>query len=159
MISVHGRRFRFNRIASGIMKRRFSLLILALLVLTACGSSGKPKSFSEQPGPLPERISAELADHLLQRGEDPELVPLVQRNFLEGCVTGGFARVDSISNAALGNTCACSYYGLKEYVLENTPTKIAAFELFEDIDKSLKEEEGYAGLSSNYKEIFAACQS
>ena len=158
MISVHGRRFRFNRIASGIMKRSFSLLILALLVLTACGSSGKPKTFSEQPGPLPERISA-LADQLLQDGEDSELVPLVQRNFLEGCVTGGFARADSIDSVALANTCACSYYGLIDYVRDNTPTEIAAFELFEDIDKSLKEEEGYAGLSSNYTEIFAACQS
>ena len=134
MISVHGRRFRFNPIASEIMKRRFSLLILAMFLLTACGSSGKPK------------------------GENPELVPLVQRNFLEGCVTGGFARVDSIDSVALANTCACSYYGLIDYVRDNTATELAAFELFEDIDKSLKQEEGYAGLSSNYTEIFATCQ-
>ncbi|HJM27788.1 MAG: hypothetical protein QF596_06440 [Acidimicrobiales bacterium] len=140
------------------MKLRFSLIVLGLLLLTACGSSGKPKSFFEQPGPLPEKIY-EFGDQLLVNGEDLDLVPLVQRNFLEGCMIGGIQREPSISPISLASACACSYDDLVAYVREVSATEEAAFKLFEDLDKSLQKEGGYASLGSDYKEIFASCQS
>lgn len=140
------------------MELRLVLIPLILLTLTACGSSGKPKTFFEQEGPLPEEI-VNYAQQLLPNGEDPNLVPLVQRNFLEGCMIGGENRGSSISTKAMASACACAYEDLLKYVRQVTATENAAFELFDQLDKSLREDAGYATLGSDYKEIFDRCLS
>ena len=115
------------------MKLRLVLIPLLLLTLTACGSSGKPKTFFEQEGPLPEEI--------------------------DGCMFGGENRGASISTKAMASACDCAYEDLLKYVRQVTATENAAFELFDQLDKSLREDAGYATLGSDYKEIFDRCLS
>ena len=43
--AVDSRRNQLNPIASNMMKKQLAIVIIALLALAACGSSGKPQSF------------------------------------------------------------------------------------------------------------------
>ena len=82
------------------MRSRLLALVIALaLIAVACGSSGAPESFEEQTGPLPDGLQ-QYASELLS-DVNPEQVPLVQRNFLEGCMLGAVARLDGLSGSDL----------------------------------------------------------
>ena len=61
------------------MKRRLIILLAVIaVVLAACGSSGDPESFDDQPGPLPTSIAG-FATQLIGNA-NPDAVPLVERN-------------------------------------------------------------------------------
>ena len=139
-----------------MMMKRISIIVIAVLTLTACGSSGKPETFTDQPGPLQSKYT-ELATQLLQDGENPNGVPLVQRNFIEGCMSGGIDETGSI--IALASSCGCSYAGLVEFVRELTVSDIEAFKAFEAFDKQLEKDDGFKNLDTRVKEIFSSCQS
>ena len=139
-----------------MMTKRISTILLAALLLTACGSSGKPQSFIDQPGPLQSEY-IELANELLQSSEDVNGVPLVQRNFIEGCMSAGLSEDGDI--IALANSCGCSYKELVKFVREVTISDLEAFKAFEAFDNKLKEDDGFANLDSRVKDIFTSCQS
>lgn len=136
------------------MKRRLiALLVLIAVVLAACGSSGNPETFDDQPGPLPDSI-AQFANDLVGTA-NPDTVPLVERNFLEGCMLDGTARLGNLSGAALARACGCSYDGLVSFLIDNPPPDQTAFETFVELDKSLRDEND--SLSSVYTDIFDGC--
>ena len=135
------------------MKRCLPLVLAIALILGACGSSGKPESFYEQKGPLPE-ILQEFGTELLD-GVNSSQVPLVQRNFLEGCMGGQKDIFNELSGAALARACGCSYTELVRYLEANATEDQAAFDTFKKINKTSNEEGGVLG--QNYKSIFEEC--
>mgnify|MGYP002835689257 FL=1 len=135
------------------MKRSLLLILAAALLLGACGSSGKPETFYEQTGPLPEYLQ-EFQTELLD-GVNPSQVPLVQRNFLEGCMGGQKEIFAQLSGAALARACGCSYTELIKYLEANATEDQSAFDTFKKINKTSKEEDGVLG--QNYKSIFEEC--
>jgi len=135
------------------MKRCVLILLPLALLLGACGSSGKPESFTEQKGPLPEYLQ-EFQNELLDGG-NAALVPLVQRNFLEGCMGGSKEVFGQLSGAALARACGCSYTELVSFLEANESLEKSAFDTFKDLDKASKETDG--ALGQNYKNIFEEC--
>tara|TARA_Y100000768_G_scaffold261559_1_gene199285 strand:- start:733 stop:1164 length:432 start_codon:yes stop_codon:yes gene_type:complete len=143
-----------------MMKKQLSIIIIAILALAACGSSGKPQSFDEQRGPLKEDYKPYSAE-LLGADRNSNDVPLVHRNFIEGCMSAGLIEFEEGSEQLinLATRCGCSYAGLVRFVETLTPTRSQAFKLFEDFDKQLKDENGFANLDDRVKDIFSSCQS
>ena len=137
------------------MKRSLLLLLPVALLVGACGSSGKPESFTEQKGPLP----ADLQDYQneLLGDVNPSLVPLVQRNFLEGCMGGSKPLFEQLSGAALAKACGCSYTELVRFLEANESLEKSAFDTFKDLDKASKEADGVLG--QNYRSIFEECKA
>lgn len=137
------------------MKRSLLLLLPVALLVGACGSSGKPESFTEQKGPLPADLQ-EFQNELL--GDvNPSLVPLVQRNFLEGCMGGSKPLFEQLSDAALARACGCSYTELVRFLEANESLEKSAFDTFKDLDKASKEADGVLG--QNYRSIFEECKA
>ena len=157
---LDSRRNQLHPIASDMMKKQLSIIIIALLALSACGSSGKPQSFYEQRGPLKEDYRP-YAAQLLGDDENYLDVPLVHRNFIEGCMSAGVIEFEEGSEQLLNlaTSCGCSYSGLVRFVETLTPTSEQAFKLFEDYEKQLKNENGLANLDDRVKDIFSSCQS
>ncbi len=140
------------------MRRVVTVLLLGL-VLVGCGSSGAPESFTDQPGQLPEALRP-FANELVGT-EDANAVPLVQRNFLEGCMSGTTARLDSLSGSDLATVCGCSYDSLVGYLVANTATPEEAFSTFLAIDDAVSSEQaadGAAPINENYLALFQACR-
>ena len=135
------------------MKRCSFFLLAAALLLGACGSSGKPESFTEQKGPLPEFLQ-EFQSELLD-GVNPTQVPLVQRNFLEGCMGGQKEIFIQLSGAALAKACGCSYTELVKFLEANANEDKSAFDTFKDLNEDSQEVNGVLG--QNYKNIFEEC--
>ena len=143
-----------------MMKKQLSIIIIALLALAACGSSGKPISFDDQTAPLKEDYKP-YAGQLLGDAYSALDVPLVHRNFIEGCMSTGVIEFEEGSQQLinLATRCGCSYAGLVKFVETLTPTNEQAFKLFEEYDKQLKDENGFANLDDRVKDIFSSCQS
>ena len=137
------------------MKRSLLLLLPVALLVGACGSSGKPESFTEQRGPLPADLQ-DYQNELLGDG-NPSLVPLVQRNFLEGCMGGSKPLFAQLSGAALARACGCSYTELVRFLEANESLEKSAFDTFKDLDKASKEADGVLG--QNYRSIFEECKA
>ena len=137
------------------MKRSLLLLLPVALLVGACGSSGKPESFTEQKGPLPADLQ-DYQNELLGDG-NPSLVPLVQRNFLEGCMGGSKPLFAQLSGAALARACGCSYTELVRFLEANESLEKSAFDTFKDLDKASKEADGVLG--QNYRAIFEECKA
>ncbi len=135
------------------MKRSLLFLLPLALLVAACGSSGKPESFDAQKGPLSEYL-LEFQSELLNE-VNPAQVPLVQRNFLEGCMGGSKTIFEQLSGAALARACGCSYSELVRLLEANASVEKSAFDTFKDLDKASKEEDGVLG--QNYQTIFEEC--
>ena len=147
-----------------MMKKQLSIIVIALLTLAACGSSGKPISFNDQPGQLKEDYMPYAAELMI--GDDFEYseedVPLVHRNFIEGCMSAAVIEFEENSEQLinLATRCGCNYQRLREWVKQLYPnSRERQFKQFEDYDKLLKNENGFEQLSSDVKEIFKRCQS
>ena len=143
-----------------MMKKQLSIIIIALLALAACGSSGKPISFDDQTAPLKEDYKP-YAGQLLGDAYSALDVPLVHRNFIEGCMSTGVIEFEEGSEQLLNlaSTCGCNYQGLLILVKELHPdSRESQFKQFEDYDKQLKNEGGLANLDNRVKDIFSSCQ-
>ncbi len=110
-----------------------------------------PKSFTDLKGPLPESLQ-EFQNELLDGG-DPTQVPLVQRNFLEGCMSVGAPAFISREDLALA--CGCSYTEIIKFLKANATEEKSAFDMFKDLDKASKEIDNVLG--QEYKNIFEVC--
>ncbi len=86
-----------------------------------------PKSLTDLKGPLPESLQ-QFQSELLD-GEDPTQVPLVQRNFLEGCMAGA-----PFPTSALAKACGCGYEGIIKFAEANATEETSAFDIFVDMD-------------------------
>ena len=109
------------------VRRGLLLLVIAGLVLTACGGDSEPESFSEYTDPIESEYSAALLAGLPEGEDAPpaDAVPVLQRNFLEGCITGGTENPPTelqdssgdVRTEALVAVCGCSYYAIRDYFL------------------------------------------
>ena len=141
------------------MKRRLVAVLAGLLVvITACSSSGAPESFTEQPGALPDSIVA-FAGELLQGDGAPPAgaVPLVQRNFLEGCMVDNTLKLDDLSGAPLASACGCSYNSLVTFLIDNAVADQTPFDTFKDLNDRLKDDGEV--LDSQYRDLFEECRA
>lgn len=143
------------------MKRRLSaLLLLFVFVVAACGSSGRPETFAEQPGPLNVEWAAAL-----EPGADVNAVPLAQRNFLEGCITSDpelrFNEAP-IETQGLVLVCGCGYNGIVQKLLNDADNGVRnddevereAFKTFSDLNGKLGDGDE---LPTAIFEIFEEC--
>lgn len=150
------------------MTRRPSLVGLPLvlfvfvLLAAACAASGEPEGFDEQPGPL---VNQEWSS-ALSGGVSADAVPLVQRNFLEGCIEIDEGRqfVDlELSEVGLIAVCGCGYDGIVSTLLNRDDLsgetqedrERDAFNKFKDLDKRLGDDS--KPLDSWVKSIFTDC--
>lgn len=117
------------------MTRPLALVLVALLAVAACGSSGEPTGFDQQPVPVGAALGAEL-------GVDGDAtLPVVERNFLEGCLLDETPRMDDAAD--LPSACQCVYDELTAFYVgvaesQNAPdVGSAAYDLFKDLDSDL----------------------
>ncbi|MDG1846059.1 MAG: hypothetical protein P8J01_06640 [Acidimicrobiales bacterium] len=135
------------------MKRSLLLVLSVVLLLAACGSSGHPSSFYDQPGPLPESLQAFQSE--LIGTSNPSQVPLVQSNFFEGCMGGEEEIAMLKSPRALASACGCMYRDLVKYLENNATEGQTAFDTYKKIDKSAGNED--SSLGQRYTSIFEEC--
>ncbi|MBT95122.1 MAG: hypothetical protein CL431_04040 [Acidimicrobiaceae bacterium] len=144
----------------------FSFLILAsgFLLLASCSADINENGFSKNPGP----ISANLIG-ALQDGEDPNSVPEVKRNFLEGCVTGASGSIPNlvaIQETGLLQVCGCSYESLYQYFMDRAATltdssaslteiEVLAFRSFNNLDKDIQK--GDEEFAEELLSVFEQC--
>tara|TARA_A200000159_G_C7236445_1_gene302559 strand:- start:123 stop:605 length:483 start_codon:yes stop_codon:yes gene_type:complete len=142
----------------------FLTLVSGFLLLVSCSSDANDNGFSKNPGP----ISANLIG-ALQDGEDPNSVPEVKRNFLEGCVTGASGSIPdlvAIQETGLLQVCGCSYESLYKYFMNRATTladssaslteiENSAFRSFNNLDKDFQK--GNKGFSEKLLGVFEQC--
>lgn len=139
------------------MTRRLASMVVLALVLAACGSSGEPTGFDQQPVP----VGPELAEALDMDTDDT--LPIVERNFMEGCALAESPRVTG--TAALAATCQCTYNDLKTFYVDSvesdpdttpdTDVGAEAYELFKALDKELGKEDSI--IPANIQAIIDRC--
>lgn len=144
-------------------RRLVALALLTLLVAAGCTQDGHPETFGEQLGPVGDEIAAALDDV-----EPDTEMPLAQRNFLEGCITGDAARIEGVSEAQRGPGCACAYEGIVGFYLDNAQSNAAegataedieraAYSAYRELDRDL--EDGVTPLPANIQTIVDDCFS
>ncbi len=151
-----------NRRLTG-SSRLVALAILALLVAAGCAQSGEPTAFGQQLGPVGEDVAAALPGV-----EADTQLPLPQRNFLEGCITGSAPRVEGVTPADRGPGCQCSFDAIRDFYLENAAGTATEGETAEDIDRAAYSaysdlnnqlEDGVTPLPANIQTLVDACFS
>jgi len=149
---------------SELIRLRLPLALCALCVLLGCASNPGDGSFSKDPGPIAANLIGAL-----QEGEDPNLVPEVQRNFLKGCVTGASDSIPdlvAIQETGLLSVCGCSYTRLVEHFKKGSTALLDssallseiendAYERFKELDEDFKK--GEKEFNENLLEIFQTC--
>ncbi len=145
---------------------RLLCCLCVLFVLLGCSSSQRDGSFSKDPGPIEGNLIGAL-----QEGEDPNLVPEVQRNFLKGCVTGASDSIPdlvAIQETGLLSVCGCSYNRIVDYLI-NTSTMLLdssasvreiendAYKKFKELDEDFQK--GDKDFPEKLLEIFRSCIS
>jgi hypothetical protein len=144
-------------------RRLVALALFTLLVAAGCAQSGHPTTFTEQPGPVGEGIAAALD------GVEPDTeLPLAERNFLEGCITGDAARVEGVSDADRGPGCVCAFDAIRGFYLDSAANTAeeddtaediqrAAYDAYRELDRSL--EDGVTPLPANIQTLVDDCFS
>lgn len=125
-----------------------------MIVLAACANSGAPEALDDQLGALPDSVPASA----LAEGQDPNAVPLFERNFLEGCVTGGRAELleelRGVQAEALPVVCGCIYRGFEDHFVAAATAELSAdgatptgeeldrraYELFDGLDEAYRKD-------------------
>ncbi len=142
----------------------FLVLASAVLLLPSCATNANDSGFSKNPGP----ISANLIG-ALQDGEDPNTVPEVKRNFLQGCVTGASGSIPNlvaIQETGLLQVCGCSYERMVQFLINQATTfadsstplseiENSAFESFKDLDDDFQK--GGGEFSDKLLGVFEQC--
>jgi hypothetical protein len=144
-------------------RRLVALALFTLLVAAGCAQSGEPTAFGQQLGPVGEDIAAAID------GVDADTeMPLPQRNFLEGCITGETPRIEGVSDAERGPGCVCAYDGIVGFYLDNATSNAeedataedierAAYSAYRELDRDL--EDGVTPLPANIQTIVDDCFS
>lgn len=134
-----------------------ALVAAVVLFAAACSHSGAPEAFEEQPGPVGEDLAAAL-------GIDAEdELPLVQRNFLEGCILGDAESDSALTPAQRAPICECSYDGIISFYLDTAEgeteelRRADAFASFEALNDEL--EDPAAIPPANIQTILDDCRS
>lgn len=144
-------------------RRLVALALFTLLVAAGCAQSGEPTAFGQQPGPVGEEIAAAI-----DGVEADTQMPLPQRNFLEGCITGDSPRIEGVSDADRGPGCVCSYDAIVGFYLQNAQSNAeegataedierAAYSSYRELDRNL--EDGVTPLPANIATLVDDCFS
>lgn len=96
------------------MKRTWTLVAALVIVLTACGSSGAPDGYSEQPVDF-ESVTGETVE-----------VPLVEANYREACEKADPGSFDDADRVA--DYCKCTFDKYEDQV---------PFEVFEAFNSEI----------------------
>ncbi|MGI9623667.1 MAG: hypothetical protein ACR2PK_12590 [Acidimicrobiales bacterium] len=138
------------------MAGALAAVLVAALVLAACGSEVTASGFEADPAPIDPNMVTALGDT-----DDPEAVPEVQRNFLTGCVKGfdsSLPQMEPVQTAGLLQVCGCTYDRLVGYSYDQARDRVnesledqgssaeaaletfddAAFEVFTSIEEDLR---------------------
>jgi len=140
-------------IALAPMSRRLAPLVVLLLVLAACSSSGEPTGFDQQPVPVGDELGAALDV------DGDTTLPVVQKNFLEGCVLATTPRIVGASD--LVASCECTYDELVAFYVdfaENegvTDVGAVAYDRFKQLDNDL--EDPLVPIPANIQTIIDGC--
>lgn len=145
---------------------RAAALILAVALLAgACGSDGEPGGFLEDPGPLDPSLTVAL-----DPGVNTEMVPVVQRNFLDVCVRGGGSdlpdELAAVQERGLLRVCGCSYHAIVAHLRSVAADEAAegasaedieddAYRRFRDLDDDMRN--GTGDFDAAIRGLFAAC--
>lgn len=143
-------------VASVPMIRRVALVLALLLVVAGCARSGNPESFDDQPEDVPawaDDFPAVAA--AANAGPDGDQIPLVELNFLEGCITADTLRLESLSGNDLAEACVCSYDAIVEFLRNNPVDDKTAFDVFKDLDNRLEGENELLG--TTYQNAISGC--
>lgn len=129
------------------MRRIVAVLAATVMALTACGGDGLPQSFDADPGEIDVVLVPALVGSV-----EPDVVPKVQRDFLEGCVLGGGDEIpqrSTVQQQGLLAVCGCSYLHLVDLFRAEartaSPTKGPdalerdAVALFRDVEDALRD--------------------
>lgn len=141
------------------MTRHLASMLVLALVLAACGSSGEPTGFDQQPVP----IGPELAAALDMGAADT--LPTVERNFLEGCVLAETPRITG--TADLAGVCQCTYDDLKTFYVDSvendsdttadTDVGAEAYKLYKALDEELRKDDSI--IPANIQVIIDRCST
>ncbi len=130
------------------MIRRLAAVLALMSALSACSGSGHPTGFDQQPVPLSEELLAALGTAGRPCPNDPseQCLPVIERNFLEGCVLAERSRVGDVSDLAA--SCQCAYDEIVSFYRDNTSgespeaAEEAALDQFEEVNDALASGEG-----------------
>ncbi|MCY3575997.1 MAG: hypothetical protein OXH53_01660 [bacterium] len=111
--------------------RLIAVLAAVFLVAAACGSSGAPTSYSDNP-----------ADY---KGEPN--VGQAERNFRDGCEEAGLDDLDQQVQQNLADVCKCGFDQIKDAL---------TFEEFKGLDDDLRSDIN-AGLTEEVNQIMRQC--
>ena len=144
--------------------KKLAVVLVSAIILMACSSSEDDGGFNEGLGPIdPNLVGA------LEEGQDPSLVPEVQRNFLSGCVMGATNKMPAlvaVQETGLLKVCGCSYNKLVEKVrfdaaavadpfTSSADLENDAYKRFKKLDEDFQATEG--NFSSELIDLFASC--
>ncbi len=147
-----------------MIRARLPVVLCLICIVLGCSSNKDAGGFSKDQGPIAANLIGAL-----QEGEDPNLVPEVQRNFLKGCVTGATDTIPdlvSIQETGLLSVCGCSYNKIVEHLIASstaisdssaslTEIENDAYEKFQKLDEDFQKGEGE--FTDKLLEIFQTC--
>ena len=147
---------------------RLLLVSLILVVIAAaCGDETTTSGFEADVGPIAPDLVTALGD-----GQDPDAVPEVQRNFLNGCVKGfedAIPELEPVQRAGLLQVCGCTYEAIVSYSYaqaveaanqaatpaERTPIyDDAAFNVFTEVEGDLRSD---GALTEEVEDLIRGC--